>query len=209
MKRSKTEVDGAEAKESASKKQAASCPRSEHAGEASRRSESRTKTFRKSKLADEASRRSESPTKRASHDERKVTNGGVQAAMCCSLSLTSSEVVVPTTDGDVQTGGTNKSDDVFCEDGVTEGTGCESYADKPCVWKQEMENVVTVDEMEHAGTSTKNSSRRRAAYRHMFLIINGGPGMKGVRTQLPECVEKGVWALFPDSEGEFMGFKEA
>jgi hypothetical protein len=39
--------------------------------------------------------------------------------------------------------------------------------------------------------------------------MEGGPGSKGVRTWLPECVEKGVRALFPDSEGKFMGFMEA
>jgi hypothetical protein len=77
------------------------------------------------------------------------------------------------------------------------------------VWISEIETVVAVDKMEHAGTSTLNSSRRRVAYRNMFLVINEGPGSKGVRTQLPECVEKGMRALFPDSKGNFMGFKEA
>jgi hypothetical protein len=95
------------------------------------------------------------------------------------------------------------------EDDDDDGAVCESCGDDPCVWLREMENGVAVDEMEHAGTSTVNSSRRKVAYRHMFLVINGGPGMKGVRKQLPSCVEKGVRALFPDSKGSFMGFKEA
>jgi hypothetical protein len=58
-----------------------------------------------------------------------------------------------------------------------------------------MENVVAVDEMEHAGTSTVNISCSRVAYRHVFLVINGVPGRKVVRNQLPESVEKGVRPL--------------
>jgi hypothetical protein len=40
----------------------------------------------------------------------------------------------------------------------------------------------------------------------MFWVVNGGPGQKGVRKQLPECIEKGVRALFPDNQ--YMGYKE-
>jgi hypothetical protein len=77
------------------------------------------------------------------------------------------------------------------------------------VWLLEMESIVAVDQMKHASTLTVNSNLCRVAYRHMFLVVNGGPGRKGVRSKLPQGVVKGVQALIPDSRGEFMGFKEA
>jgi hypothetical protein len=58
-------------------------------------------------------------------------------------------MLVPTTDGDVQAAVRNKSDDVFCDEDVTEGTARESYGDDPYVWLREMENIIAVDEMEH------------------------------------------------------------
>jgi hypothetical protein len=46
------------------------------------------------------------------------------------------------------------TDHVLCDEDVT---GCESYGDDPCVWLGEVKNVMAVDELEHAGTSTVNS----------------------------------------------------
>jgi hypothetical protein len=72
---------------------------------------------------------------------------------------------------------------------------------------QERVAVIANDENKHGHTFTiNNKTRRKLAYRHMFRVVNGGPGQKGVRRRLPECVETGVRALFPDEE--YMGFKE-
>ena len=88
-----------------------------------------------------------------------------------------------------------------------DGIQCDVCGERPCVWSSERDTVVARDVMEHGHTCTVvNSTRRKTAYRHMFIVINGGYGQKGVRKRLPECVEKGVRALFPDDE--HMGFKE-
>jgi hypothetical protein len=84
---------------------------------------------------------------------------------------------------------------------------CSLCGENPCFWIQERVAVIANDENEHGHTFTiDNKSRRKLAYRHMFRVVNGGPGQKGVRKRLPACVETGVRALFPDEE--YMGFKE-
>ena len=88
-----------------------------------------------------------------------------------------------------------------------DGIQCDICGETPCVWSSERDTVVARDVMEHGHTCTVvNSTRRKTAYRHMFIVTNGGYGQKGVRKRLPECVEKGVRALFPDAV--HMGFKE-
>ena len=67
------------------------------------------------------------------------------------------------------------------------------------MWSAECVTIIAKDENEHSHTSSM-------AFRHMFIVTSGGYGQKGVRRRLPECVEKGVRALFPDAE--HMGFKE-
>jgi hypothetical protein len=52
-----------------------------------------------------------------------------------------------------------------------------------------------------------NKTRRKIAYKHMFRAVFG-PGEKGIRLKLPECVDVGVRALFPDEQAQYMGFKE-
>jgi hypothetical protein len=141
-------------------------------------------TSQRSKQTEEAKRKKKpvnEELRMPSHNKRRTTNGGVQAVITSGLSSCNKGKeddvpVVLTRDVDMQA-----KDHVFCDKDVTKGKGCEKYGDKPCVWLREIENVVAVDQMEHAGTSTVNSSRRRVAYRHMFLVIYGGPGMKGVR----------------------------
>ena len=75
------------------------------------------------------------------------------------------------------------------------------------MWSSERDTIIAKDEIEHGHTFTVvNSTRCKIAYHHMFVVTNGGYGQKGVRKRLPECVEIGVRALFPDAE--HMGFKE-
>jgi hypothetical protein len=87
------------------------------------------------------------------------------------------------------------------------GNGClfDLCGKKPCVWVSERETVIAMDEVEH-GHAIVNKTRRKIGFRHMFRVINGGPGQKGVRKRLPVCVENGIRALFPDDE--YMGFRE-
>jgi hypothetical protein len=68
-------------------------------------------------------------------------------------------------------------------------------------------NVLANDQLEHGHViGVENKTRRQIAFRHMFRVIHGGGGQKGVRTRLPVCVENGVRTLFPDKH--YMGFKE-
>jgi hypothetical protein len=82
---------------------------------------------------------------------------------------------------------------------------CDLCGEKPCVWVSERETVIANDEVEH-GHTIVNKTRRKIGFRHMFRVINGGPGQKGVRKRLPVCVENDIRALFPDDE--YMGFRE-
>jgi hypothetical protein len=84
---------------------------------------------------------------------------------------------------------------------------CDLCGDYPCVWIVQRAVVVANDENEHGHTyNIENKTRRKVGYRHMFRVVNGGPGEKGVRKRIPECVETGVRALFPDDQ--YMGFME-
>jgi hypothetical protein len=86
---------------------------------------------------------------------------------------------------------------------------CDYCSENPCVWVDGRDGVIANDKNENGHTfSIKNKTCRKLAFRHMFRVVNGGPGQKGVRKQLPECVEFGVRALFPDEQAHYMGFKE-
>jgi hypothetical protein len=86
-------------------------------------------------------------------------------------------------------------------------TVCFFCNDSPCVWEAECANVSTMIATEHRADdpTVTNSTRRKTSFRYMWRVRNG-IGQKNVRTKLPECVECGVRALFPDKV--FMGFKE-
>jgi hypothetical protein len=84
---------------------------------------------------------------------------------------------------------------------------CALCGENPCVWVCQREAVIANNENEHGHTFTiVNKTRCKIAFQRMFRVINGGPGQKGIRKQLPECVEKGIRALFSDDQ--YMGFKE-
>jgi hypothetical protein len=65
------------------------------------------------------------------------------------------------------------------------------------------------DQMEHEHLPEEdippNNIRRKKLYRQMTLHIQAGQVQKGVRHELPECVERGTRELFPSPT--FMGFK--
>jgi hypothetical protein len=85
---------------------------------------------------------------------------------------------------------------------------CDYCGECPCVWVTEREAVVASDANENGHTFTIfNKTRRKMAYKHMYRVVHG-PGQTGVRKQLPECVECGVRALFPDEQAKYMGYKE-
>ena len=82
---------------------------------------------------------------------------------------------------------------------------CDTCSAETCVWIENKEEVLEHDMGEHGHVfGVSNSTRRRIAYGYMFRVINGGPGQTGVRIKLPECVETGVRAVFPDDQ--YMGF---
>jgi hypothetical protein len=58
---------------------------------------------------------------------------------------------------------------------------CGFCGENPCVWVCQRENVIANDENEHghAPTIILNKTRRKIAFRHMFRVVNGGPGQKG------------------------------
>jgi hypothetical protein len=87
---------------------------------------------------------------------------------------------------------------------------CEFCEETPCVWITKKEDMLDFDDGEHDHLPTEdwppNNVRRRKVYRQMTLFINEGPMGKGVRKQLPKCVENGCRECFPSSV--FMGFKD-
>jgi hypothetical protein len=85
---------------------------------------------------------------------------------------------------------------------------CDFCGYSPCVWIAERRAVIANDNNENGHTFTiYNKTRRKMAYKHMYRVVNG-PGQKGIRHKLPECVELGVRTLFPDEQAQYMGFKE-
>jgi hypothetical protein len=83
---------------------------------------------------------------------------------------------------------------------------CDDCDESPCVFLKERKDILAHDKDVHAGMSTANSTRRRLAFKHMFYVLNGGPGTGGIRKRHPKCVEDGIHSLFPDSS--YMGYKE-
>ena len=107
------------------------------------------------------------------------------------------------------------SDIIVVPDGTepleeNEEKGCEHCDETPCVWLAQKEDMERFDESEHGHLPEQdmppNNIRRKKVYRQMFLYINEGPSGKGVRIQLPKCVEIGARKMFPSPS--FMGFKE-
>jgi hypothetical protein len=86
---------------------------------------------------------------------------------------------------------------------------CEYCGEKPCVWVAKKHDMVFYDLNEHAHLPEEdlppNNIRRKKLYRQMTLHIQEGHVRKGVRHELPTCVEIGTRELFPSPT--FMGFR--
>ena len=54
----------------------------------------------------------------------------------------------------------------------------------------------------------ENKERRKSMYR-MFTYLKYGHLGRGVRIPIPECVLTKIQEIYPDPDGEYMGFKES
>jgi hypothetical protein len=77
---------------------------------------------------------------------------------------------------------------------------CDLCGENPCVWVSECEVVIA---KMRTNMATPSPSSTRLTLRPAAITCSGS---KGIRKQLPECVKKGVRALFPDDQ--YIGFKE-
>lgn len=85
---------------------------------------------------------------------------------------------------------------------------CPVCGEDPCLFVQHAEMLLAFEEAELAGLAPEdvppNNLRRKALYRQMTLLINGGPLGAKVRKQLPDCVVTGIREMLPSDS--FMGF---
>jgi hypothetical protein len=58
---------------------------------------------------------------------------------------------------------------------------CDLCGDYPCVWIVQRAAVVANDERTHT-YNIENKTRRKVGYRHMFRVVNGGPGKRSSKT---------------------------
>ena len=91
---------------------------------------------------------------------------------------------------------------------------CIHCGDDPCVWLQLEQEILDNDRVHNthdiAGEAVDNEpnrARRKRAFQLASRIINGHLG-KGNRKKHSQCVEEGVRSLFPDEQGNHMGFME-
>ena len=75
-----------------------------------------------------------------------------------------------------------------------------------CMWAQTCEFIhCCAEELEC--TNDTNGTKRKLLYRQYILHTEGYLG-RGVRVNPPECVKRGIRALFPDPHGSYMGFRD-
>ena len=75
-----------------------------------------------------------------------------------------------------------------------------------CMWAQSCEFFHScAQELEF--TDKLNRTKRKFLYRKYVLHTEGRLG-QGVCVDPPECVKRGIWAIFPDPHGSYMGFRE-
>jgi hypothetical protein len=86
---------------------------------------------------------------------------------------------------------------------------CAHCCEEPCVWISKKDDMILFDECEHADLAQEdmppNNIRRKKLYRQMTLHMQDGVMQKGIRHELPKCVEFGTRELFPSPT--FMGFR--
>jgi hypothetical protein len=88
---------------------------------------------------------------------------------------------------------------------------CKHCCEQPCVWVAKKEDMIFYDESEHGLLPKEdlppNNIRHKKLYRQMTLHLQDGVVQKGVRHELPTCVELGTRELFPSQT--FMGFRRS
>ena len=75
-----------------------------------------------------------------------------------------------------------------------------------CMWVQSCEFIHDCAE-ELKFIDESNGTKRKLLYRQYILHTEGYLG-RGVRVNPPECVKRGIRALFPDPHGSYMGFRD-
>ncbi len=92
---------------------------------------------------------------------------------------------------------------------------CPRCHQTPCIWVQHREeyndslnNGTLIREFgSNASGDPQNKQMRYLSYRAMSRMLNGHLG-GGNRVPLPPCVIHAIRAMFPDTEGNYVGFRE-
>ena len=89
---------------------------------------------------------------------------------------------------------------------------CELCQNVPCILQQGLyDSIVEFEESirdgDHDGTLTNKEVRFRL-YRHATAWIHGFLG-KGKRVELPQCVRTEIQDLAPESDHQYVGFKDS
>jgi hypothetical protein len=81
---------------------------------------------------------------------------------------------------------------------------CKHCCEQPCVWIAKKEDMIFYDESEHGLLPKEdlppNNIRHKKLYHQMTLHLQDGVVQKGVRHELPTCVELGTRELFPSRQ---------
>ncbi len=89
-----------------------------------------------------------------------------------------------------------------------EEDSCPVCGHDPCLFEQQKELLLALDEAEHGGEGEEtpaNNIRRKKLYRQLTLLLNDGPLGVGVRKELPSCCVDAVRDMLPSET--FMGFR--
>jgi hypothetical protein len=80
-----------------------------------------------------------------------------------------------------------------------------------CVWLSKEQDMIFFDQMEHEHLPEQdmppNNIQRKKLYRKTTLHIQAGQVQKGVRHQLPNCIEIGTCELFPSPIANIHGIQ--
>ena len=85
------------------------------------------------------------------------------------------------------------------------GTCCVRCKGDPCVWEENWISMMTLVSID-LESDAPNNEKSRFVYRQMCRLLHGALG-GGKRVKLPQCVISGVRNAYPNSEGEYMGFR--
>ena len=88
---------------------------------------------------------------------------------------------------------------------IEEEHTCVSCGSSPCEWHI-FGNEIRLLASDNAGHTDKQM--RFMLYRE-FTRLKWGHLGRNIRRPLPECILEEIKSLFPDSDGEYVGFKEA